>query len=92
MKQKIFEETKSQEYLELDFQRVGYPKPGIKALGKLKASFASCLRIVDPISFDTIFQQEFENGETLFSSYVSQTVGHPGQVYLFLGIGQNATL
>jgi hypothetical protein len=53
----------------------------------MKANFASCLRIVDPLSFETVYLEEFENGQTVFSSYVSTTVGHPGQVYLFLGVG-----
>ena len=58
----------------------------------MKAYFASCLRIVDPVSFETVLVEEFENNETLFSLYISNTVGLPGQVYLFLGIGQEATL
>jgi hypothetical protein len=31
LKQRIYEETKSKEYLNLDFSRVGYPKPGGKS-------------------------------------------------------------
>ena len=58
----------------------------------MKANFASCLRIVDPVSFETVHLEEFENNETVFSLFVSSTVGLPGQVYLFLGIGEEATL
>ena len=58
----------------------------------MKASYASCLRIVDPVNFETVYLEEFENNETVFSCFVSSTVGLPGQVYLFLGIGENATL
>lgn len=114
IKQKIFEETKSAEYLEVDFQAVGYPKPGctrdkksgdserpsastggvggLLTSGALQAHYASCLRIVDPTNFETVYLQEFENRETVFSLFVSQTVGLPGQVYLFLGVGTEATL
>lgn len=58
------------EYMNLDFSKVGYPKPGADA-----QSFASCLRIVDPFTFETVFLQEFENGETVFSAYFSAVVG-----------------
>ena len=96
MKQKIFEETKSQEYLNLDYHKVGYPKSGTKAQtlfgNRLDSNYASCIRIVDPLNLETVYLEEFENGETVFSLYISQTVGLPGQAYLFLGIGQEATL
>lgn len=42
------------------------------------AGYASCLRIVDPRSFETVYLQEFEDKETVFSLYVSQGVGYPG--------------
>jgi splicing factor 3B subunit 3 len=70
--------------LQLDLGKVGYPKPGAAA-----QSFASCLRIVDPFTFETVFLQEFENRETVFSVYFSAVVG---QAYLFLGVGHEATL
>ena len=91
IKTQIYEQTKSQEYFELDYDKVGYPKPGA---GKMleAASYASCLRIVDPRSFETVYLQEFEEKETAFSLYVSKSVGYPGQAYLFLGIGVDATL
>jgi hypothetical protein len=44
----------------------------------MKANFASCLRIVDPVSFETVYLEEFENNETVFSLFVSSTVGLPG--------------
>ena len=77
--------------MNLDYAKVGYPKPGPGAKPGT-ASFASCLRIVDPFSFETVYLQEFEDKETVFSSYVSKNVGLPGQAYLFLGIGVEATL
>lgn len=110
MRQKIAEESKSKEYLDVDYQAVGYPRPGcVKETrpaggmggsggaggatgGPLQAHYASCLRIVDPRTFETVYLQEFENRETVFSLFVSQTVGLPGQVYLFLGVGTEATL
>jgi len=85
-KQKMFEQTKSKECLDVDYSKVGYPKPAVAG------GYASCLRIVDPFSFETVFLQEFEDSECVFSMYVSQNVGLPGVAYLFLGIGVEATL
>lgn len=56
------------------------------------AGFASCVRIVDPFNFETVYLHEFEDKETVFSLYISKNVGLPGQAYLFLGIGVDATL
>lgn len=82
--------------MNVDFQKVGYPKPGSSAqtiLGrKLESNYASCVRIVDPVSMDTVHIEEFENNDTVFSMHISKTVGLPGQVYLFLGIGNEANL
>ena len=54
--------------------------------------FASCLRVVDPVSFETVNIMEFENGEAVFSIFTSAKVGQPGYAYLFLGIGEHANL
>jgi len=84
----LAEQSGNKEYLDINYQAVGYPKPGMKK----QAPFASCLRIVDPFSFETVYLQEFENNETVMSVYVSNTMGMTGQVYLFLGVGLEATL
>jgi len=44
---------------------------GASGGGALQVHYASCLRIVDPVSFDTVYLQEFENRETVFSLFVS---------------------
>lgn len=76
LKQQVFDQTSSQEYFDLDFGKVGYPKPGAGALEA--AGFASCVRIVDPYNFETVYLQEFEDKETVFSLYISKNVGLPG--------------
>ena len=53
LKQSIAQTSGHKEYAEIDFQKVGYPKTD--------SGFASCFRIVDPFSFETVFLQEFEN-------------------------------
>jgi hypothetical protein len=55
--------------LNLDYSVVGYPRPG--ASKEYDAGFASCLRVIDPVTMETEFLQEFEN-ETAFSMYVSK--------------------
>lgn len=98
IRQRIFEETKSEEYRQLDFNTVGYPRPGAlqEAPGDARhfnAGFASCLRIIDPVTMETEWLQEFENNETCFSVYVSKgQIGLPNQTYMFLGIGIAASL
>ena len=75
LKQKIFEETKSNEYLNIDYQKLGYPKPGMKAQAafgrKLESNYASCIRIVDPLNLETLYLEEFENSDTVFSLHIS---------------------
>jgi splicing factor 3B subunit 3 len=44
----------------------------------MKATYASCLRIVDPARMETVYLEEFEDGQTVFSLFVSSTVGLPG--------------
>ena len=85
LKQRIYDECKDEAYQSLNYQKVGYPKPSGE-------SFASCLRIVDPGALNTVYLQEFENKETVFSIHMSNRIGVPGQVYLFLGIGEETNL
>lgn len=35
---------------------------------------------------------EMSNGEVIFSHFISQTMGHPGDTYLFLGVGVDVKL
>lgn len=90
IQQRIYDQTKLQDYLMLDFEKVGYPKPSVLAKGK--EQYASCIRIVDPFTLKTVYLQEFENDETVFSAFFSTTIGMPGQVFLFLGVGHHANL
>ena len=93
-KQRICEETKDEEYRETDWSELGaYPKSN-------RDSFASCIRIVDPSTMETLSTLDFADGETCFSIYVSQGPlgqayqdgAEQGESYLFCGVGQNATL
>ena len=85
LKQRICEQYKDPSYQTLNYHKVGYPKP-------TSESFASCLRIVDPGALNTVNIYEFENQETVFSIHMSNRIGVPGQVYLFLGIGEETNL
>ena len=73
-KERICEETKDEEYRqETDWSELGaYPKSG-------KDTFASCIRVIDPSTMETLHVTHFTEGETCFSIYVSQ--GPLGQAY-----------
>lgn len=86
-KQEIAKKTGNQDYLNVDYEVVGYPKPRGQLSGSLEASedftskegYASCVRIVDPYEMETVMLWEFQHsGEAVFSSYISSTVGIPG--------------
>lgn len=93
-KQLIYEETKDQEYKATEWSDLGaYNKSA-------KDTFASCIRIIDPSSMETLSELHLPSNETCFSIYVSQgPMGHDyqqgaenGESYLFCGVGLNATL
>ena len=93
-KQRIYEETKDQEFFETEWADLGgYPKSA-------KDTFASCIRIVDPQTMQTLSVLPFPERETCFSIYVSQgpmgqaylSGAEHGESYLFCGVGLNATL
>lgn len=89
LRSKISEAEENEEYANVDYQRVGYPKPGVV---KGQAPFASCLRVVDPLTMTTCFVKEFEDQETVFSLFVSQNLGAHNRCFLFLGVGMAANL
>lgn len=89
LRAKISETERNKEYANVDYQRVGYPRPGVV---KGYAPYASCLRVVDPLTMTTCFVKEFEDQETVFSLFVSQNLGAQNTCYLFLGVGTAANL
>ena len=50
--------------MNIDDAKIGYPRAG-------QDKFASCLRILDPFSLETLDLIEFENGEVLFAHYIT---------------------
>jgi len=91
-KQEVYAETKDETYLKTDWHKLGsYPRSE-------KDKFASCIRIVDPVTMETQSVLEFENNETCFSMYVSRAInGHagqlaPGECLLFCGVGLESKL
>lgn len=85
LKEKIYEKTNDEEYLNLDDSKIGYPRAG-------KDQFASCLRIVDPFTSETLELIEFENNEVVFSHYISTTLGNPNETFLIVGVGLDVKL
>jgi splicing factor 3B subunit 3 len=84
VKQRIYELTGDEEYLNMDDARIGYPKAG-------QDKFASCIRIVDPFTLETVEVLEFEN-EVVFSIFITTTLGAPGDTYLIVGVGMDVKL
>lgn len=85
IKEDIYAKTGDETYLSIDDSKIGYPRAG-------KNIFASCIRIVDPFTLQTIELIEFENNEVVFSHFITQTLGNPGETYLILGIGLDVKL
>lgn len=94
LKQKNYEDTKDQDYVDTDWSNLGsYPKAE-------RDQFASCVRIIDPYTMETLSVCEFQGGETCFSIYISQGPMGPayqagvehGESYLFCGVGLNSKL
>jgi len=64
---KIYQNTKNEEFLKAPWHKLGqYPKTD--------GRFASCIRILDPFTLQTLHILEFENGETCFSVFISQEI------------------
>ena len=87
IKERVYAETKDEAYLHAEWSKLGsYPRAG-------RDKFASCVRIIDPYTMETLSLLEFENKETVFSFYVSQEpMGSSVDSYLFCGVGLEATL
>lgn len=91
-KAEVFAITKDETYLKTDWHKLGsYPRSD-------KDKFASCIRIVNPHTMETLSVHEFENNETVFSIYISHGVSGqagqvaPGECLLFCGVGLEAKL
>jgi PhoPQ-activated pathogenicity-related protein len=67
-RQKIYSATKDEAFLKAPWHKIGaYPRANTN-------QFASCIRIVDPYTMQTVSVLEFENGETCFSYYISSDI------------------
>lgn len=68
LKQEIVTKTGDTDYLEADESKIGYPRAGVN-------KFASCIRIVDPYHLQTLYLEEFQDNEVVFSHFISTTLG-----------------
>ena len=73
IRQRLYANSHIEEYEDLDFGVVGYPKPSSLVEGK--DQYASCIRIVDPFSLETVYLKEFENDQAVFSAFFSTSIG-----------------
>ena len=61
----IVKMTKDEVYRDTDERSLGsYPKAN-------RDSFACCIRIVDPITLETLYLEEFESNEVVFSHFIA---------------------
>lgn len=68
IRQSVYSQTNDEQYLKAPWHELGsYPRA-------IENSFASCLRIVDPFTMQTLSTLEFENGETCFSFHIAQGI------------------
>lgn len=68
MREAIAAKTGDELYLEANEHKIGYPKAGVN-------KFASCIRIVDPYKLQTLYLEEFQDNEVVFSHFISTTLG-----------------
>ena len=47
---------------------------------------------MDPFNLETLELIEFENSEVVFTHFITQTLGNPGESYLIVGIGLDVKL
>jgi splicing factor 3B subunit 3 len=82
LRETIAKKTNDPSYLEQDDQKIGYPRAGPN-------KFASCIRIVDPYRLKTLYLEEFQNNEVVFSHFISTTLGgkQSNDTFLILGTG-----
>ncbi|GAA5896462.1 hypothetical protein JCM5296_000672 [Sporobolomyces johnsonii] len=74
-----------QEVLELPAKEFGLPRAPA-------GQWASCVRIIDPVAAETVFQLELENNEAAFSAVIVSFHSAPNEIYLVVGTGQDTSL
>lgn len=80
LKQTIAEKSGDEAYLQADERKIGYPKGGVN-------KFASCVRIVDPVKLETLYLEEFQDNEVVFSHFIATTLGGKLSKDTFLILG-----
>jgi len=85
VRKEIFKVSRDRKYGGLDERKIGY-------YGAKPNNFSSCLRIISPHDLKTHFFMEFQHDEVLFTQYITETLGKPGETYLILGTAMNPTL
>ncbi|KPV75805.1 uncharacterized protein RHOBADRAFT_52830 [Rhodotorula graminis WP1] len=73
------------EALELDPREFGLPRAPAGTWG-------SCLRVIDPVTADTIFKLDLDDNEAAFSAALVSFHTQPTDVFLVVGTGQDVTL
>ena len=82
LREAIAKKTNDPSVIEQEDHKIGYPRAGPN-------KFASCIRIVDPFRLKTLYLEEFQNNEVVFSHFISTTLGgkQSNDTFLILGTG-----
>ncbi|BGP30004.1 pre-mRNA-splicing factor rse1 [Rhodotorula toruloides] len=74
-----------EEVLNLDPKEFGLPRGPA-------GQWASCVRVIDPVTAETVFKVDLEHNEAAFSAAVVTFHSHPNEVFLVVGTGQDTSL
>ncbi|GAA5860506.1 hypothetical protein JCM3774_006190 [Rhodotorula dairenensis] len=74
-----------EELLALDPKEFGLPRAGAGQWG-------SCIRIIDPVTAESVFKFDLEDNEAAFSVAIVTFHSHPDETFLVVGTGQDTSL
>ncbi|GAA5996109.1 U2 snRNP complex subunit RSE1 [Rhodotorula paludigena] len=74
-----------EEVLALDAREFGLPRAPAGTWG-------SCVRVIDPVTADTVFKLDLEDNEAAFSAAILSFHSQPNDVFLVVGTGQDVSL
>ncbi len=85
IRNQIYEHTQDEEYKKVNENQIGYPKAP-------DGTWASCLRVINPVDLSTDHLLELSSNEAAFSMLVTNKLGAGDTTYLILGSAKNMKL
>ncbi|KAM0792362.1 pre-mRNA-splicing factor rse1 [Microbotryomycetes sp. NB124-2] len=75
----------NEQVLELPTEVFGLPRAPA-------GNWASCVRVIDPVTASTVFKVDLDNNEAAFAFAIVQFSSRPGEEFLVVGTGQDTIL